>query len=296
MSKFLTYFSFSILLSVLSLMSCQAQKNFEHVILIGVDGMGTYGIPNAKTPNMDILISNGTYINGNCIMPSSSGPNWTSLFNGTDSNFHGVKNNDWVQSDIKNSTFCGGEKGKMIPTIFKVFRDEHPKSNISVFHDWPKIKRYIEYGVPTIQADCKNEDLTAEMASIYLKKHKPLFTFIHLDNVDHAGHGIGHRTPEYYKSVEKADELIGDIISATKEAGIFNTTLFVITSDHGGKDKSHGGNSPDELNIPIIFSGKGMKNQPVRKNVKIFDIPATILDVMDFKIPKCWQGKTAFKK
>lgn len=89
----------------------------------------------------------------------------------------------------------------------------------------------------------------------------PNFMFVHLDHVDHAGHHGGYWTNEYIKSIEKADSLVGIFIEKLKETGIFEETVVFIVSDHGGLRNKHGGLHPDEMIVPFIISGKGVKKR-----------------------------------
>ncbi|MFC3858825.1 alkaline phosphatase [Chitinophaga sp. GCM10012297] len=83
--------------------------------------------------------------------------------------------------------------------------------------------------------------------------------FIHSDQPDGAGHGIGHDIPGYYEQVHKNDVLLGRIVQAVKDAGIWDNSVPVLSSDHGGINKGHGGKTMVEMQIPWIFTGKGIK-------------------------------------
>jgi len=86
-----------------------------------------------------------------------------------------------------------------------------------------------------------DEDETIELAISYKKEEKPDFLFIHMDHIDHAGHQHGHGSSHYNESVTKADKLIGEILQASKDAGTFDDTIFIISADHGGVGTKHGG-------------------------------------------------------
>lgn len=45
-----------------------------------------------------------------------------------------------------------------------------------------------------------------------------------------------------------------------KEAGRLDETIFIVTADHGGIDKGHGGNTMEEMEIAFIIAGKGIKS------------------------------------
>lgn len=279
-----------------------AQKftNAKHVVVIGVDGMSPDGIRHAQTPTLDKLMQEGAFsMKAFAVMPSSSSPNWASMIMGASPAEHGITSNDWEPTDIKEKEYCGGKKGEFFPTIFKLVRDHATGADIAVFYDWDGFGRLIEPGIPTISADVRGEEKTVTEAVAYLIANKPLLTFIHLDHVDHAGHQYGHGSSEYYASVEKADRLIGEVVKGLKKAAIYDQTVLLITSDHGGIGKKHGGDTPEEREIPWIISGPGVKKgSAIQEPVQTYDTAATIAYVLGYKAPACWIGKpvrSAFK-
>ena len=129
------------------------------------------------------------------------------------------------------------------------------------------------------------------MASNYFKRKKPDFMFIHLDHVDHAGHHDGHGTQAYYDAVSVADEMIGKIVKAVKESGVAEKTVILITADHGGIGHGHGGNTPEEVNVPWILTGAGVVNGELSVEVNTYDTAATLAYLLGIKAPDCWEGK-----
>jgi predicted AlkP superfamily pyrophosphatase or phosphodiesterase len=280
---------------LLSYYTSNAQKftNAKHVVVIGIDGLSPDGILKASTPHLDGIIKSGShsYI-AQAVMPSSSSPNWASMIMGASPNEHEITSNDWERTDIKDKTYCGGKKGETYPTIFKVIRDNNPGADIACFHDWDGFGRLVEPGIPTLIADVRGEERTSKEAAKYLVANKPFFTFIHLDHVDHAGHEYGHGSKEYYASVEIADKMIGEVVAALKKAGIFDQTLILITSDHGGKGKGHGGDTPEERSIPWIITGPGIKKATtLATQIQTYDTAATLAYALGYAAPDCWIGK-----
>jgi predicted AlkP superfamily pyrophosphatase or phosphodiesterase len=271
----------------------QQFTNVKHVIVIGVDGLSPNGIIKANTPHLDELMKSGAHsFKAMAVMPSSSSPNWASMIMGASPNEHEITSNDWERTDIKNKAYCEGKKGETFPTIFNVIRSNYPQADIACFHDWDGFGRLVEPGIPTLIADARGEDKTTSEAANYIQANKPFFTFIHLDHVDHAGHDYGHGTTEYYTSVEKADRLIGEILRSLKQANIFAQTLILVTADHGGKGKSHGGDTPEEREIPWIISGPGVKKgHSIMEPINTYDTAATLAYVLGYPAPSCWIGK-----
>ena len=207
----------------------------KRVVVIGLDGLSPDGIRNASTPVLDSLMKNGSYsLNAKAVYPSSSSPNWASMITGTSPAHHEIWSNDWKRTDLTGKSYCGGPEGQLYPTIFRAVREQKNEATIACFYDWDDFGRLLEDNVCTIKEDRKGEDDTAQRAAEYIAANAPLFTFIHLDHVDHAGHDTGHGTPAYYQSVSKADSLIGTIMQAIRASGKASETVVLITADHGG--------------------------------------------------------------
>lgn len=278
----------------------------KRVILIGVDGMSPNGINNANTPNMDALVKEGssTFI-ARAVLPTSSSPNWASMIMGAGPDLHGVTSNDWEPNKQTIKLKCTGKKGngkdsKMWPTIYGVLREQKPNSKIYCFHDWWDYGRLLEPGVcnkkkgPGLYGLIfgKGNRIAINRAKRVVKKKDFDFIFVHLDHVDHAGHHDGHGTPQYYDAVAYADVLIGEVIQAVKDAGIEDETIIMVTADHGGIGKGHGGNTPEEVNIPWILKGPDISSgYTVNDEVNTYDTAHTLARIFGVEPPPCWIGK-----
>ena len=94
---------------------------------------------------------------------------------------------------------------------------------------------------------------------VHHKNHQKYHPAICFDNPDHVGHVDGHDTPAYYAKLKELDGYVGRIVDAIKEAGIYDNSIIIVTADHGGINKGHGGKTMQEMQIPLIFCGKGIK-------------------------------------
>src|SRR6185369_6550723 len=74
------------------------------------------------------------------------------------------------------------------------------------------------------------------------------------------GHIYGFKSEKYMKKLNETDKYIDLIISEIYKN--CSNPLILITTDHGGLDKSHGGNSENEINV---FIGS---NSILNKNLK----------------------------
>ena len=293
-----TYRTFVFIGSVALVQSCAQGKNDtqnpkpEHVIIIGVDAMSPDGIINADTPVLDEIMLNGAYtLNARGVLPTSSSSNWASMVSGAGPEQHGVTSNGWERDDFNFPPVTTGTED-IFPTIFGVSRTNRPELEIGAIYTWTGFGRLIERTALDYDDTGSNDEETMDKAITYIKEKKPGLLFVHFDDVDHAGHTYGHKTQTFYDAVALADTQIGAIIQATKDAGIFDQTTFIISADHGGIGYGHGGETLDELEIPFMVYGKGIKKGYLIKNqVYTYDNAATVAHLLGIEQPYAWIGK-----
>ena len=283
-----------LLLSLSACINKGKTSNFKvkHVIIVGVDAMSPNGIINAETPIMDNMMANGAYtLNARGVLPTSSSTNWASMVSGSGPEQHGVTSNGWERDDHSLPPVLKGSE-EIFPTIFGVAREQRPDMEMGAIYTWSGFGRLIERSALSYDSTQETDELTLEKATTYIKDQKPDFLFIHFDDVDHVGHSLGHKTPAFYKAVSHVDQLIGQIVQATKDAGTFEETAFIISADHGGIGFGHGGETIDEIEIPFILYGKGFKKGYLIKNkVYTYDNAATAAKLLGIEQPYAWIGK-----
>ena len=275
--------------------SCTQRKPLaEHIILIGLDGWGSYSMEKAEMPNVKALMEKGCYtMEKRTVLPSSSAVNWASMFMGACPELHGYT--EWgsktpeIPSRVK-------LKNDIFPTIFQLLREADANAEIGCLYEWDGIKHLVDTFSLSYYALCPKEriytDELKNMACAYIKEKKPTLAAFIYDNPDHIGHAIGHDTPEYYANLKEIDGYIGEIVEATKEAGIYENTIFIVTSDHGGINKGHGGKSLAEMETPFIIAGKGIKKGgKIYDSMMQYDCASTIAHILDLEQPQVWIGR-----
>lgn len=250
------------------------------IVIIGYDGLSPRGIREANTPTFDWLMRTGAYtMKARAVMPTSSSSNWASMIMGLGPEQHGVTSNDWQPNKFTIAPVVPGPAG-VSETIFSVIRRQYgTQAVIGVFHDWKDFGRLVEPGVPDVKEHAEGPEATIAKAIAFLKERKPTLLFIHLDHIDHAGHDHGWHTPHYNAAVELADRLTNDLVEAVMQAGRMEETTFVLSADHGGIGKKHGGESMDELLIPWIANGPQVaRGREIAEPVNMYDTACFVLD------------------
>lgn len=268
-----------------------ASAQSPKVIVLGFDGLSGWGVNETQTPNIKKLREQGaSTLKAKAVFPTSSSPNWASMIMGASPNEHHITSNKWKRKQLNGKQYCGNQKGKIFPTIFGVLRAQKKEAKIYCVHHWDGFARLTDLDAFNDIVHTKSEYTTAQKAITIIKEKQPDLLFLHFDHCDHAGHEFGHDTPEYFASIRVADSLVNEIIEATKAAGTFSETYFILTADHGGIGKGHGGKNPREVEIPWIIAGPAIKKNFALKDYTVnqYDTAATIAFIFGLKQPDCW--------
>ena len=295
-NKMKKLFLLPLIAMAMCIVSCTSEPKpvAEHVILIGLDGWGSYSVEKAEMPNVKALMQEGCHtLQKRAVLPSSSAVNWASMFMGACPELHGYT--EWGSKTPEIPSRVKGDND-IFPTIFQVLRKARPEAEIGCLYEWDGIKYLVDTLSTSHYAQTpegKNyTDELKNMACAYIKDKKPTFAAIIYDNPDHVGHAIGHDTPEYYANLKELDGYIGEIVEATKEAGIYENTIFIITADHGGINKGHGGKTLQEMETPFIIAGKGIKKGiTIEQSMMQFDCASTIARIFALDQPQVWIGR-----
>lgn len=118
MKKISILFIFSLILglfvSEVSAAGPRLKKRPKHVVLVAFDGLSAVAIRNHPMPNFNRLMKEGaSTLNNRSILPSSSAPNWASMFTGVGPELHG-----YTTWEAKHRKFL-----LLSPTNMAVFRD-----------------------------------------------------------------------------------------------------------------------------------------------------------------------------
>lgn len=257
-------------------------RKYSHVIVIGVDGAGSW-FKDADTPNFDRIFENGavTY-NALSSKPTISAECWGSMLIGVGPEVHGLTNGivSSVPYDV-NSPF---------PTVFRRIRQVYPDAVLGSYCDWnPITYGIVENNVGVSNATAHDTELTPIVCD-YICENKPDFLFVHFDSVDGAGHSTGYGLPAFIERLHEVDGLIGDVYNAVENAEMPDDTLFIVIADHGGANNenckgSHGGWTDEEKYVTFAAKGRGINKTEI-KDMNIRDLAAIVLYAMGVDAPE----------
>ena len=246
----------------------------KHALIISVDGLRPDLLLRARAPHMRGLLETGSFSLWARTVPESvTLPSHTSMLTGVSVPRHGV-------------TWNGDRPGEpvypKVPTLFELAKRRGlttamvtGKSKFTALAkpgtlDWASI------------AGSSDED-TARRAVDMLKERQPDVMFVHFPGVDGTGHSKGWGSPEQIAKVEEVDGLLGKLLAALDELKRADSTLVLLSADHGGAGRSHGPEDPRSRHIPWVVRGPG-----VRKNYDLTGNAALNVRTEDTFATVCW--------
>lgn len=259
----------------------------QTVVLFSVDGMRPDGMCQADTPVIDRLLQNGAHtLQAQTVMPSVTLPCHTSMFRSVIPERHGITDNIWTPM------------ARPVPSIIDlVAQANRPAAS---FYSWEQLRDlsspgsldysyYINYySNPDISVDLA----VARAAAEYIARKQPAFMFVYLGVTDEIGHRRSWMSPEYLSAIAGADHAIGLVWQALEHAGIAAHTTCIIQSDHGGHGQTHGTPMAEDMTIPWIISGAGVRQgYTITGDVHITDTAATIAHLLGIPAHRDWTGK-----
>jgi predicted AlkP superfamily pyrophosphatase or phosphodiesterase len=269
----------------------------KHVLVIGIDGCRSDALRAAKIPNIKSLTDNGTVcyhanaggeLGGETQQPTISGPCWSSICTGVWVNKHNVPNNEFKKPNLKTSV-----DGKIAgyPHFFTRLKEKSPTCFLASIVHWAPINT----GIVSDADFCGNGSdaiVAQKCAELLLGNCNPAVVFLQFDDVDGAGHssGYGPQSPNYVAAIETVDGHIGTVLNALKERPQLaqENWLILVTADHGGRDKKHGGQSPEERTVFLVAYGGGYPHKVLETSPGIVVIPPTVFRHLGVPVDPAW--------
>lgn len=238
------------------------------LVVISLDSMGFRDLNELRdlVPNLDKLIAKGTWVKRvRGIFPTLTYPSHTSIITGQYPAVHGIVNNTklqprrespdwyWYRQDVQTTPLydVAREAGmttaaflwpvtagsKIDYNLAEIFPNRIWTNQVLVSlqasSPWFLLKMNHRYG--KLRHGIKQpwlDDFVTACAVDTLKHKRPDLTLIHLVDMDSMRHRYGVRSPQAKEALQRLDGRVARLIRATKDAGTYDHTNFVILGDH----------------------------------------------------------------
>lgn len=269
------------------------------LIVLSADAMVYEDLEFLQTlPNFKRLMSNCSIIkNVRSIYPTITYPAHTTIATGAYPNKHGITGNNVFTKQIRNKPWlwfhdavktddiftAAKKKGLSTAAVFWPVTGNHPNIDYLIDEYWTQGENDSFYDAfkRTGSADAVLEIIGENAPLLIERKHpmcdefvigcacdmitwfKPDLLMIHPANIDAYRHQKGVFNDYVKAGVIETDQYIGQIINATKIAGIYEETNFVLVSDHGQIDIKR------TIHPNIVFAENGLISPT--ENGEIYD-------------------------
>ena len=263
----------------------------ERVVLISVDGLRPDVLLRAEAPRIRRMCSEGAFTFwARSTMFAMTLPTHVSMLTGLLPERHGIMwNRDLA---FKEPVYPNA------PTLFEVAKARGYTTALIVGKEKFDIvdkPGTIDFKFIPSSPKCETAEVTTNAVRI-LREHKPDVTFIHIPGVDNVGHAIGWGTPQQLAAVTEADRAVGTILDTLTELKLTDSTLVILTSDHGGAGKTHGPDDPRSRHVPWIAVGPGIRRNydltlSADVQVEVQDTFSSACAVLGIVPPRAVNGK-----
>ncbi len=264
----------------------------KHVFIVSFDQGNPAGIAKAAMPEFKEMAKQGAHTwEAYTIVPSITLPSHTSMLTGVGIQKHQV---DWNNYEPKRGLVT-------VPTIFSLAKAQGLKT--AMFVSKEKF-RHLELPDSVDQFVYPKDVSSIGVAKAFedeVGKLKPDLCFIHFGEPDVKGHEFGMDSAEKMQAFADSDTALKMLRDAVAKAGILDSSVFILTADHGGhdvKDKqgntrgTHGDSTPDDVTIPWIAWGKSVKpGFQITAPVVQYDTAATALWLLGVPLPEGFWGR-----
>ena len=154
----------------------------------------------------------------------------------------------------------------------------------------PESLRYSEYMWAYSQDN--TDRLLTESALACIKKDAPDFVFLYMVETDEkGGHDNGWMSEPYLNIINTA---INNVKRVIEEAGEEYTVI--VTADHGGHDRAHGTELPEDMTIPMFFIGPDFEPGKKLTGISLLELAPTIAEIMGVPAAREWEGNPIVKR
>ena len=295
-------------LGSLLLTVCSHAQLAKHVFIVSIDQGAPEDILNSEMPLLLKMAAEGAHTwEAYTIVPSLTLPSHVSMLTGVGIQKHQILWNEFEP-----------QKGLLkVPTIFRLARDRGLVTALfagkSKFHTL-RTPRSLDFAVIPEKTTALE---TARLFAAEVSRLKPNLCFIHFADADTAGHKFGVHSPEKLRALAECDQALKILMDAISAAGLTESSVVIVTADHGGHDRSaednarrmktfqsyqpgtHGTPQTSDVVIPWIAWGHGVKkNYSITAPVVTYDTAATALWLLGIPLPDDLWGrpvKSAFE-
>lgn len=250
------------------------------VLVILADGMRPDAIGDIAEA-CEVISKSAYRPNARTVMPSVTLPCHMSLFHSVEPSRHGTTTNTYTPQVRPINGLC------------EVLLNNGKKS--AFFYNWEELRDLARPNSLTFSYFCKGRDIGYDKANDivtgaaieYLNSNYTDFAFLYMGYSDAAGHNYGWMSDEYKEALDNSWRNIKRCVDELPD-----DYVILITADHGGHDRIHGTDLPEDMIIPIIIKSKDINPAVIDDGANIIDIAPTVAKLLGCEPDPEWEGES----
>lgn len=250
------------------------------VVFVMIDGLRPDAIDRCDCPQLRAFRARGaSTMAARSVTPSMTLPCHTSIFHSVPPSRHGITSNTWTPM------------ARPLPGLLDLARADNLRC--AMFYNWEPLRDLGRPGSLFRSAfrdtayEPDGDAWVASEASQALADGGLDFAFVYLGTVDTAGHAYGWMSEGYLRQVEQADAWLGQVLDALP-----GDAHVLVQSDHGGIERNHGGDTPEELTIPWMVAGPRIRvDHTIESPVSLLDTAPTLAKLLALPRHREWEGR-----
>jgi predicted AlkP superfamily pyrophosphatase or phosphodiesterase len=255
------------------------RRNMSLVLFVMIDGLHPDAVKHCHY--LRPMWGSGAYtLKASSVMPSITLPCHMSIFHSVPPSRHGITTNDWQPM------------ARPLPGLVEQARAAGKRC--AFFYNWEPLRNLsspgslaLSYFRDNVYSDPDGDRVIAEAAAHYIAADRPDFVFVYLGTVDTVGHRHGWMSPEYLEQLVHVDDAFGSLWSKLP-----NGCTILVQSDHGGHERTHGTESPEDMTIPWLVVGPGIRRgYEIEAPVSLLDTAPTLARLLDLSPHPEWEGR-----
>jgi predicted AlkP superfamily pyrophosphatase or phosphodiesterase len=249
-------------------------------LFVMLDGVRPDAIETAHCPTLQSLRARGSWtFKAQSVMPCITLPCHTSIFHSVPPSRHGITSNDWHPM------------ARPLPGLIDLVGNA--AKTAAFFYNWEQLRDLNRPGALAFSFFrntsyfVDGDDETTAEAVRRLPVDKPDFAFLYMGTVDSMGHFFGWMSPEYLTQLERLDNLLGQVLAVLPQE-----YTVLVQADHGGHDRDHGADVPEDMTIPWLVAGPGIKaGYEITSPVSLLDTAPTLARAIGIPPHPQWEGR-----
>ena len=249
-------------------------------VFVLIDGLRPDALAAARCSNLVTLCTRGAVtLHASSVIPSITLPCLMSIFHSAPPTRHGITTNDWIPM------------AQPLPGLADLACTAGLRS--AFFYNWEPLRNLSLPGSLAFSyfrdnvTDSDGDQVIADEAVRYISSDHPDFAFVYFGTLDEAGHDYDYMSDGYLAQLERVDDALGTLLGALPA-----DATVLVTSDHGGHDRMHGTDRPEDMTVPWIVVGPGIRpGYEVKTPVSLLDTVPTLARVLGIIPHPDWEGR-----